>query len=80
MVGSRQASNVLFSLELAEFVGEDLDPIIVSHSAPTSQAFDYSSCPNENAGTLHLLKHHQAELMKFGISLGRNAFSDVPSS
>ncbi len=73
-VGSRQASRVLFSLELAECVGNDLDPIIVSNSAPTCQAFDYSDYSDENAGTPHLLRHHQAELIKFGVSFGRNAF------
>ncbi len=73
-VGSRQANRVLFSLELAECVGNILHPITVSNSAPTSQAFDYSNYSNENAGTPHLLRHHQAELIKFGVSFGRNAF------
>jgi len=73
-VGSRQASAVLFSLELAECVGYELDPIIVSNSAPICQTFDYSNCSDEKAGIPHLLRHHQANLIKFGVSFGRNAF------
>ncbi len=39
-VGSRQANSVLLSLDLVECLGNNLDPIIVSNSAPTCQAFD----------------------------------------
>lgn len=55
-------------------MGNLLDLIIVSNSAPTCQAFDYNNHSDGNAGTPHLLRHHQAELIKFDVSFGRNAF------
>lgn len=74
-VGSTQANRVLASLEIAECVGNVLDPIVASSSAPASQGFDFSEYANENAGTLDLLKHHQVELTKFGVKFGRDAFA-----
>ncbi len=73
-VGSTQANSVLASLQIAEGVGNDLDPIVVSSAAPASQPFDFSKYVNENAGTPDLLQHHQAELIKFGVKFGRGAF------
>ena len=74
-VGSTQINRVLASLEIAECVGNVLDPIVVSSSAPAAQPFDFSEYANENAGTLDLLEHHQAELIKFGVKFGRGAFT-----
>lgn len=66
---------VLASLEIVECVGNELDPIVVGASAPVARAFDFSHYGNENAGNLDLLQHHQAELVKFGVKFGRNAFT-----
>ena len=74
-VGSTQVNRVLASLEIAECVGNVLDPIVVNSSAPAAQPFDFSEYANENAGTLDLLEHHQAELIKFGVKFGRGAFA-----
>ena len=74
-VGSTQANRILASLEIVECVGNEVDPIVVSESTPASQGFDYSHYVNETAGTLNLLKHHQAELIKFGMKFGRAAFT-----
>lgn len=74
-VGSTQANKVLASLDIMECVGNVLDPIVVSESAPASRSFDFSQYANEDAGTLELLKHHQAELIKYGIRFGRGAFT-----
>ena len=74
-VGSTQANGILASLEIVECVGNVLDPIVVSESAPASRSFDFSQYVNENAGTLDLLKHHQVELIKFGVKFGRGAFT-----
>lgn len=74
-VGSTQANKVLASLDITECVGNVLDPIVVSESAPASRSFDFSQYANEDAGTLELLKHHQAELIKYGIRFGRDAFT-----
>ena len=46
-----------------------------SESAPASRSFDFSQYVNENAGTLDLLKHHQVELIKFGVKFGTGAFT-----
>lgn len=73
--GSRWADRVLASLEIVECVGNKLDPIVVSDSAPAARAFDFSQYGNEDAGNLDLLEHHQAELVKFGVKFGRNAFT-----
>ena len=62
-VGSTPANRILASLEIVECVGNEVDPIVVSESTPASQDFDYSLHVNKNAGTLNLLKHHQAELI-----------------
>ena len=74
-VGSTQANRILASLEIVECVGNEVDPIVVNESTPASQDFDYSQYVNDNAGTLNLLKHHQAELSKFGVKFGRGAFT-----
>ena len=74
-VGSTQANRVLASLEIVESVGNVLHPIVVSESAPASGDFDFSEYANGNAGTLDLLKHHQVELIKFGVKFGRDAFT-----
>ena len=74
-VGATQVNRVLASLEIAECEGNELDPIVVNSSAPAAQPFDFSEYANENAGTLDLLKHHQAELIKFGVKFGRAAFT-----
>ena len=74
-VGSTQANRILASLEIMECVGNELDPIVVSESAPASCGFDFSQYDNESAGNLDLLKHHQAELAKFGVKFGRGAFA-----
>ena len=58
-----------------ECVGNEVDPIVVSASIPASQDLNYSQYVNENAGTRNLLKHHQAELIKFGVKFGRGAFT-----
>ena len=74
-VGSTQVNRVLASLEISECVGNEVDPIVVSSSTPASQGFDFSEYANENAGTQDLLKHHQVELIKFGVKFGRDAFT-----
>jgi len=74
-VGSTQANRVLASLEIVETVGNVLDPIVVNEPAPASRDFDFSEYVNEYAGTLDLLKHHQVELIKFGVKFGRDAFT-----
>ncbi|KAL3154633.1 hypothetical protein ABBQ32_014082 [Trebouxia sp. C0010 RCD-2024] len=74
-VGSTQANRVLASLEIVETVGNEIDPIVVNEPAPASREFDFSEYVNENAGTLDLLKHHQVELIKFGVKFGRGAFT-----
>ena len=74
-VDSRQASRILASLEIVECVGNLLDPIVVSESAPASRRCDFSQYVDEDAGNLNLLKHHQAELSKFGVEFGRGAFT-----
>lgn len=74
-VGSTQANRVLSSLEIVESVGNELYPIAVSESASASRDFDFSEYANENAGTGDLLKHHQVELIKFGVKFGRDAFT-----
>ncbi|DBA76362.1 TPA: hypothetical protein ACH3X1_010072 [Trebouxia sp. C0004] len=74
-VGSTQANRVLASLEISECVGNEVDPIVVSSSTPASQGFDFSEYANENAGTRDLLKHHQVELIKFGVEFGRDVFT-----
>ncbi|DBA73547.1 TPA: hypothetical protein ACH3X2_009792 [Trebouxia sp. C0005] len=74
-VGSTQANRVLASLEIVETVGNVIDPIVVNEPAPASGDFDFSAYVNENAGTLDLLKHHQIELIKFGVQFGRGAFT-----
>ena len=79
-VDSTQVNRVLASLEIAECVGNVLDPIVVNSLAPAAQPFDFSEYANENAGTLDLLEHHQAELIKFGVKFRRGAFTmyDLP--
>lgn len=72
---SRWAHRVVTSLELVECVGNELDPIVVSDSTPTAKAFDFLQYSNETAGNLDLLQHHQAELVKFGVKFGREAFT-----
>lgn len=74
-VGSTQANRVLAALDITECVGNVLDPIVVCTSAPASREFDFSEYVNENAGTLELLKHHQVELVKFGVKFARDAFT-----
>ena len=74
-VGSTQVNRVLASLEIAECVGNVLDPIVVSNLAPASQTFDFSEYASEDAGNFDLLEHHQAELIKFGVKFGRGAFT-----
>lgn len=74
-VGSTQACRVLAALGIVECVGNDVHPILVNESTPASLCFDYSQYPNEDAGTPDVLKHHQAELTKFGVQFGRNAFT-----
>ena len=74
-VGSSQADRILASLGIVGCVGNAIDPIVVSESTPASQEFDYSQYVNESAGTLNLLKHHQAELTKFGVKFGKGAFT-----
>ena len=66
---------MLALLEITECMGNILDPIVTSNSAPACQIFDFSQYNNENAGTHDLLNHHQAELVKFGVKFGRNGFT-----
>ena len=74
-VGSTQANRVLASLEIVETAGNEIYPIVVNEPAPTSRDFDLSEYVNEDAGTLDFLKHHQVELIKFGVKFGRGAFT-----
>ncbi|KAL3155883.1 hypothetical protein ABBQ32_012883 [Trebouxia sp. C0010 RCD-2024] len=74
-VGSTQANRVLASLEIVETVGNEIDPIVLNELAPASRDFDFSEYVNKNAGTLDLLKHHQVELIKFGVKFGGGAFT-----
>lgn len=57
-----------------ECVRNVLDPVVVNESAPASREFDFSKYANENVGNLDLLKHHQVELIKFGVKVGRDAY------
>jgi hypothetical protein len=73
-VGSTEAEDLLAELGFAEEDGKLEDPILPPPDVPEAEAFDYSLYPNEDAGTPDLLKHHQQQLQKYGVSFGRGAF------
>ena len=74
-VGSTQADQILYALQITEIQGNEVYPIQVSTSAPAAQLFDFSKYANENAGTGDPLKHHQVELTKLGVKFGRDTFT-----
>lgn len=73
-VGSTEAENLLVDLELQEVDGNAMDPIVVPAVCPTCSPFDYSQYARETDGNKPCLDHHMTQLLKHGVSFGRDAF------
>lgn len=73
-VNQSAAESVLQELHIREVDGNQLDPIPVSGGVECT-SFDLSLYSDENAGTPHLMRHHEEQLGRCGVLFGPGGYA-----